>query len=104
MRRSLQLVLAVLVVVGGLAVVAPAGAVAPPAPKVFGLAVSPATAVWSQAVKLSLTITPKGGGAPRGGTVTFLSDGVPIGTAVATTRVTSLKTTTLPPGEHAITA
>ncbi|HEX7131535.1 MAG TPA: Ig-like domain-containing protein [Iamia sp.] len=104
MKRSFQAVLAVLVVVGGLAVVAPAGAVAPPAPKVFTLTASRSSAVYSQAVKLSLTITPKGGGAPRGGTVTFNVDGVPIGTATATTRITNLTTTTIPPGTHALTA
>jgi len=104
MKRSLQAVLAVFVVVGGLAVVAPVGAVVAPPPKVFTLTASRSSAVYSQAVKLSLTITPKGGGAPKGGTVTFKVDGVPLGTATATTRITNLTTTTIPPGTHALTA
>jgi hypothetical protein len=96
--------LAVLVVGAGLALGAPAGAVAPPPPKRFDVSVSRPSSVWSQAVKLSVALTPKGGGVPRGGTVTFLADGVPVGSAVATTRSTSITTTTLPPGEHAIGA
>lgn len=88
----------------GLLAVGPAGAAAPPRPKALIVTAAPATSVWSQAVKLTATITPKGGGAPRGGTVTFLADGVPVGSAPATTRNTVVTTTGLPPGEHAVTA
>ncbi|HEV7722915.1 MAG TPA: Ig-like domain-containing protein [Iamia sp.] len=105
MKRSLQLVLAVLVAVAGLGLAAaPSGAVAPPKAKAFTVAASPASSVWSQTVKLTASLTPKGGGVPKGGTITFLSDGVSVGTATATTRNTVLTTSTLAPGDHAITA
>jgi hypothetical protein len=104
-KRSFQLVLALVVAVAGFGLAAaPSAAVAPPPAKAFVTTAAPATSVWSQSVKLTAAITPKGGGAPKGGTVTFLSDGVPVGTAVATTRNTTLTTNTLPPGTHVITA
>jgi hypothetical protein len=90
--------------IAAIAAVAGPAASAPPAAKTLVVAAAPATAVFSQPVRLVATITPRGGGAPQGGTVTFLADGAPIGTAVATTRNTTLTTTALPPGEHAITA
>ncbi len=108
MRRLVgRAVVAALVAGAGLVALAPtpvpAVPAAPPA-KAFAVTATPAASVWSQAVKLTVAITPKGGGAPLGGTVTFLVDGSPIGTAVATTRNTVLTTTTLPPGEHTVTA
>ncbi|HEX7131533.1 MAG TPA: Ig-like domain-containing protein [Iamia sp.] len=104
MKRSFQAVLALLVAVTGLALVAPrADAAVGPPPKAFVVS-APAASVWSQSVKLTAAITPKGGGTPKGGTMTFLADGVPIGTAPATTRNTTLTTKELPPGEHVITA
>ncbi|HEX7131534.1 MAG TPA: Ig-like domain-containing protein [Iamia sp.] len=102
--RTLRTVLVLLAVTAGVALAAPTAAAAPPKAKAFTVSASPAASVWSQAVKLTGSITPRGGGVPRGGTVTFLADGVPVGTATATTRVTALTTTTLPPGEHALTA
>lgn len=105
-KRSLQAVLALLVTVAGLALVAPAApaGAAPAKPKAFVATVAPTTSVLSQAVRLTAAITPKGGGRPKGGTVTFLADGVPVGTATATTRNTTITTSTLPPGTHVISA
>jgi hypothetical protein len=106
-KRSIQAVLALFVVVAcfGLAG-APSGAVPPTAPaaKVFTITSAPATSVWSQSVKLTVTLTPRGGGQPKGGTVTFLVDGIPLGTAPATTRNTTLTTREIPPGDHTLTA
>lgn len=106
MKRSLQLVLAVVGVVAGLALVGPAApvAAAPPAPKVFTVAASPASSVWSQTVKLTAVLTPKGGGTPKGGTIAFTAGGLLIGEAVATTRNTTLTTSALPPGTHVVGA
>ncbi len=104
-RRMTRLVLGALVALAavGLAPGAPAGA-EPVRAKELTLAVSPAAPVWSQSTRLALTIVPRGGGAPKGGTVTFYDGDAPIGTAVATTRITSITTTTLAPGEHTIRA
>jgi hypothetical protein len=99
-----SLVAALVVVGAGSGLAAPAGAADPPPAKTFTVTATPATAVWSQAVRLTATITPRGGGAPQGGTVTFLADGEPVGTATATTRGTSLTTRALPVGTHEITA
>lgn len=104
MKRTLTTLVAALVALSGAVLASPASAAAPPAAKSFTVTVAPASTVWSQAVKLTASITPRGGGAPRGGTVTFLVDGTPIGTAPATTRVTSLTTRALPVGTHAVTA
>jgi hypothetical protein len=106
-KRSIKVVLAVLVALAGFGLVAPAapaGAVPPPAPKAFTITAAPVSSVWSQAVKLTASLTPKGGGAPKGGTITFLADGAPVGSVTATTRNTTLTTGALPPGDHAITA
>ncbi len=107
MKRSLKVALAVVVAMAGFGLVAPsapAGAAPPPKAKAFTVSAAPASSVWSQSVKLTVSLTPKGGGQPKGGTVTFLSDGVPLGTATATTRNTTLTTKELPPGDHTITA
>lgn len=102
--RTLRTILVLLSVTASTGLVATAsGAATPPKPKALVVTASPSSSVWSQSVKLTASITPKGGGKPAGGTVTFLSDGVPVGTATATTRNTAITTTTLPPGEHAIT-
>ncbi len=107
MKRSSKAVLALVGILAGLALVAPAapaGAAVAKPPKAFVAMAAPSTSVWSQSVKLTASITPKGGGTPKGGTVTFLSDGVSVGTAVATTRNTVLTTTNLPVGTHTISA
>ncbi len=107
MKRSLKAALALTGVIAGLALVAPvapAGATPVKPAKAFVTTAAPVTSAWSQSVKLTAAITPRGGGAPRGGTVTFLSDGLPVGPAVATTRHTSITTSTLPPGTHTISA
>jgi hypothetical protein len=101
--RPIRVLLVVLATVAGLAIGAPAGAAVAPA-KALTIAATPASPVWSQAVKLSASITPRGGGAPRGGTVTFLADDVPLGTATATTRITTLTTRAIPIGTHQLTA
>jgi hypothetical protein len=88
----------------GLLAPAPAGAVAPPKAKAIVVTAAPATGVFSQSVRLTVAITPKGGGTPKGGTVTFLDGDAPIGTATATTRNTTFTTSALAPGEHRITA
>ncbi len=107
MRKPITaLAVAVLAGITGLGLVAPsvAAAVPVPAPKVFTLTSTPQYPVYSQSVKLAVTITPKGGGAPKGGTVTFLLGDTPIGTAVATKRITTFTTDDLPPGIHNLRA
>lgn len=104
---TMRTALAAVVVGGGLTWslgAAPAPAAAPPRAKTFTVTAAPAASVWSQGVRLTAVITPRGGGVPQGGAVTFLADGEPVGTAVATTRGTTLTTTALEPGEHRITA
>jgi hypothetical protein len=105
-RRAALAALASTVALAAGAVALPASAGAVPAPrqaKAITLTASPAGSVWSQAVKLTASITPRGGGAPQGGTVTFVVGDTELGTAVATTRNTTLTTTSLPPGEHSLT-
>ena len=81
MKRSIQAVLAVVVTVAALGLTAgSSGAVAPPKAKAFTVSSAPTASVWSQAVRLQASITPKGGGVPKGGTVTFLATGAPVGT------------------------
>lgn len=105
MKRSSRLVLVVVLSMSAVGLAAaPSGAVAPPKAKVFTVSSAPTSSVWSQAVKLQATITPKGGGTPRGGTVTFLANGTPVGTAVATTRITTLTTRDLPAGDVVVSA
>jgi hypothetical protein len=101
-RRTMM---AALAAVTGLGLLGPGpvgAAVSPPAKSIV-LTASP-SAVWSEALRLTVAITPKGGGTPKGGTVTFLDGDVPIGTATATARNTTLTTSSLTPGEHTITA
>jgi hypothetical protein len=102
--RTRRAIVALLSATAGIISTTTPAAAAPPPPKTLVVAAGPTTSVWSQPVRLTATITPRGGGAPQGGTVTFLADDVPIGTATATTRNTVLTTTALAPGEHAITA
>lgn len=105
-RRAALAALASTVALAAGAVALPASAGAVPAPrqaKAITLTASPAGSVWSQAVKLTASITPRGGGAPQGGTVTFVVGDSELGTAVATTRNTTLTTTSLPPGQHSLT-
>ncbi len=100
-----RVVVAVLAVVAGTGAPAPVpGGAAPAKPKAIVVAVSPASAVWSQPVRITVSITPKGGGVPRGGTVTFLDGDAPIGTATATTRITGFTTSALGVGPHSIRA
>jgi alpha-tubulin suppressor-like RCC1 family protein len=103
-RMAAAAALVAVLLVGWCGAIPAGSATSPPAPKAIVLTATPAEAVYSQAVRMTVAITPKGGGAPRGGTVTFLADGSPIGTAVATTRNTTFSTKTLPPGTHTITA
>ncbi|HEX7133540.1 MAG TPA: Ig-like domain-containing protein [Iamia sp.] len=101
-RRTMMAALAAVV---GLGLVGPpAGAAVPPPAKSIVVTSSPSTAVWSEGVRLTVAITPKGGGTPKGGTVTFLDGDVPIGTATATARNTTLTTSSLAVGGHQITA
>ncbi|HMJ75931.1 MAG TPA: Ig-like domain-containing protein, partial [Iamia sp.] len=102
-KRSSRVVLVAVVVLAGLGLLAPASA-APVTAEQITLAATPTTAVWSQPVKLAVTIVPRGGGAPKGGTVTFLDGPTPIGTATATKRITTFTTSALTVGEHVISA
>ncbi len=105
MRQRRTVLAALAAMVGfGLLGPAPAGAVAPPPAKSLVVTAAPVSSVWSQSVKLTVAITPKGGGTPKGGTVTFLAGDLSLGTATATARNTTFTTSALPPGEHHITA
>ena len=99
--RTTVAAMAVLVTIGVAGPALPAGA-APVKAKAIIVSATPSTAVWSQVVRLTASITPRGGGAPGGGTVTFLDGDAPIATATATTRNTSVTTTSLAPGEHQV--
>jgi large repetitive protein len=75
-----------------------------PRPKAIVLTATPATIGYGQATTLALALTPKGGGTPKGGTVTFSSGDQVLGTAVATRRITVVSTRALPIGEHTVVA
>ncbi len=102
-RRALLAAATMLAVLGVALPAAPASASTAP-PKAIVLSATPTTTVWSQATKLSLSLTPKGGGQPKGGTLTFKAGETVLGTAVATKRITTFSTTALPVGENTITA
>lgn len=100
---------AVLAVAAMLAVLVVAGSATPAAaatapPKALVLSATPTTTVWSQPTKLSVSLTPKGGGTPKGGTLTFISGDQVLGTAVATKRMTTFSTAALPVGTHDVVA
>lgn len=103
LRRMAVTVLVAAAGIGGVAAVPVVAAPARPA-KAVVVAAAPATAVWSQPVRLTAAVTPRGGGAPQGGTVTFLDGATPVGQVVATTRNTTFVTSGLGPGEHTIRA
>src|SRR5262249_34663002 len=66
------------------------------------LAVSLGQSQFNQPVTLTATVHAAGA---AGGTVTFFSDGTPLGTApVGAGNQASLTTSSLPPGSHALTA
>jgi hypothetical protein len=102
-RRAVLMAATLLAVLGVALPAAPASAATAP-PKAMVLTATPTATVWSQATKLAVSLTPKGGGQPKGGTLTFRAGDQVLGTAVATKRITTLSTTALPVGEHTVTA
>jgi hypothetical protein len=102
-RRAVLFVAVVLTALGVATTAAPAGAATAP-PKAMVLSATPVSTVWSQATKLSVSLTPKGGGQPKGGTLTFRAGDTVLGTAIATKRITTFSTADLPVGEHTVTA
>jgi hypothetical protein len=76
-----------------------------PFPTTTTLAASPNPVTYGETLTLTATIAHHGLGDPSlGGTVTFYSDGTPIGSASVSSNVATLTTTALTAGTHSLTA
>ncbi len=102
--RALRTTLIALVAVLALGTVPAAATPAGPKPKAIVLTATPTTAGFGQPVKLALSLTPKGGGQPDGGIITFRSGEQVLGTAEATKRITTITTDDLPVGKNVVIA